>query len=228
MRSVAFEGKDGVDHVFDDAGSGDLAVLGDMADKQQRGSARFGEADKRLRGPANLAHRSRRRFDGVAPHRLNQIDDDKSRRVARAQGRHDVFNEGLRGELHGRVGEPETCGAKPHLRGRLLSRDVNHAPSGARDRGAGLNQKGGLADSRLAADQRRRPRHKAAAGHPVEFCDSGGDPQFGSRCARQVLERKRPAARRRDAPPLPDPKRRRFLDDRIPFAARSHCPASAG
>ena len=84
MRSVALEREDGVDHVLDDAGAGDLAVFGDVPDDEQRRPARLGEADESLRGAANLAHRARRRLDRVAPHGLNRIDDYEFWRVTGA------------------------------------------------------------------------------------------------------------------------------------------------
>jgi hypothetical protein len=41
VAALAFEIKDGIDHVFDHAGAGDLAVLGDMADQDDRHAARL-------------------------------------------------------------------------------------------------------------------------------------------------------------------------------------------
>ena len=43
VPALAFEIEDGVDHVFDDARPGDLAVLGYMTHQNDRGSAAFGE-----------------------------------------------------------------------------------------------------------------------------------------------------------------------------------------
>ena len=154
VRAVALEGEDGVDHMFDDAWARDLAVLGHVPDEQQRGVARLGEADQRLRRPAHLADRSRRRFDRVAPHGLNGIDDHELRRVARAERRHDVLDERLRRELYGRLGKPKPGRAQAHLGGRFLARDVDDAAARARDGRARLDQKRRLADARLAADQR--------------------------------------------------------------------------
>ena len=51
---------DGVDHVLDDAGAGDLAVLGDVADQDHAGAGGLGVADERLRRSAHLRDGSRR------------------------------------------------------------------------------------------------------------------------------------------------------------------------
>ena len=49
VRALALERHDRVDHVLDDARAGDLPVLGDVADQDDRRAARLGEADQRLR-----------------------------------------------------------------------------------------------------------------------------------------------------------------------------------
>ena len=51
VGAVALERHHRVDHVLDDARPGDLPVLGDMADHDDRRAARLGEADQRLRAP---------------------------------------------------------------------------------------------------------------------------------------------------------------------------------
>ena len=84
MRAFALERDHRVDHMLDDARAGDLAVLGDMADQDDRRAARLGEADQRLRRAAHLLDRAGRQFDGVAPHRLDGIDHHQLGRVAGA------------------------------------------------------------------------------------------------------------------------------------------------
>ena len=56
-----------------------------------------------------------------------EIDDDEFRRVARAERRHDVLDERLRRELHGRFGEPKPGRAQTHLGGQFLAGDVDDA-----------------------------------------------------------------------------------------------------
>ena len=52
MAAVAFEIEHGIDHVLDDLGTGDLAVLRHVADEQQRGARHLGVADERLASAA--------------------------------------------------------------------------------------------------------------------------------------------------------------------------------
>ena len=60
MGAFALEGEHGVDHVLDDARPRDLAVLGDMADQDDRRAGAFGEANQHLGRAAHLAHRAGR------------------------------------------------------------------------------------------------------------------------------------------------------------------------
>ena len=80
--ALAFERNHGVDHMFDDAGTGDLAILGDMSDKNHRRTGCLRETDQRLRGAAYLRDRARRRFNKLGPHRLNGINHNKGRPLA--------------------------------------------------------------------------------------------------------------------------------------------------
>ena len=141
--------------MLDHAGASDLPVLGHMANQKQGCIARLGETDQRLRRAAHLADRSRRRFDRIAPHGLNGIDDHEFRRVARAKRRHNVLDEGLRRKLDWRFGEPKAARAQTHLGGRFLAGHIDDPAARPRHRGAGLDQKRRLADAWLAADQGR-------------------------------------------------------------------------
>ena len=75
MAALAFERQDGVDHMFQHAGSGNRPILGNMANEHQRRAAFLGKADQLLGGCADLADRARRAFNQVAVHGLNGIDD---------------------------------------------------------------------------------------------------------------------------------------------------------
>ena len=46
VAAVALEIEHGVDHVLDHLGAGDLPVLGDVADQDQRRALRLGVADR--------------------------------------------------------------------------------------------------------------------------------------------------------------------------------------
>ena len=54
VSAVALKIEDCVDHVFQDAGSGDASVLGNMADQEQRRARVFGVAHEIVRGGAHL------------------------------------------------------------------------------------------------------------------------------------------------------------------------------
>ena len=219
MGAVPFEREDRVDHVLDDAGTGDLAILGDMPDDQERRSARLGEADQRLSRASDLAYRARRGFDRIAPHGLNRIDDHEFRRVSGAQSRNDILDERLGRKLHRGMRKPQPGGAEPHLGCQLLAGDIDDTPARQRRRGARLDQEGGLADARFAADQRRRSGHEAAARDPVQLGDPRDDPRLGLRLARKILEREGPASRAAPRCRAADAESRGFLDDRVPFPA---------
>ena len=119
----------------------------------------------------------------------------------------------------GASASPRRCGAHAHLVGGFLAGDVDDAAAAPRQRRAGLDQQRRLADARLAADQRRRPRHEAAARRAVELVDARQQARLGRMRSGKVLERERPAggafARRAGA----HPQRRRLLDDGVPLAA---------
>ena len=103
LAGVAFEIEHRVDHVLDHARAGDLAVLGDVADQHDRGAARLGVADQRLRRGAHLRDRAGRALGEVGPQRLDGIDDDEVDRRAGLQRREDVLDMRLGGERDRRV-----------------------------------------------------------------------------------------------------------------------------
>ena len=110
VAALALEIEHRVDHVLEHAGAGDGAVLGDVADQQDRDAAPLGELDQRLRRGAHLAHRARRAVDRVEPHGLDRIDHRHLGRVGPLQGRHDVAHRGRGGELHRRVAQAQPLG----------------------------------------------------------------------------------------------------------------------
>src|SRR5262249_9202387 len=77
-------------------------------------------------------------------------------------------------DLGGR--QPEPFGAQPHLRHRLLARNVNRAVAAARKRGRNLDQQRRLADAGVAAEQEHGAAHESAAGDAIELCQSRGEP----------------------------------------------------
>ena len=79
MAAFAFEIEDGIDHVLDDARTGDGAFLGDVANQYQRGAGLLGPAREFLCAGADLADGAGGGFEAVGPHGLDGIDDDEIR-----------------------------------------------------------------------------------------------------------------------------------------------------
>ena len=67
VAGIALEIQHRVDHVLDDARSGDLPILGDMADQYHRGAGFLGEAGECLRRGADLRDRAWRAVHPVGP-----------------------------------------------------------------------------------------------------------------------------------------------------------------
>ncbi len=225
VAALALEIEHRVDHVLDHARTGDLAVLGDVADKDDGRAARLGVADKRLGGGAHLGNGSGRALHDLGPQRLDGIDHHEvNRRSGRKRGE-DVLDLRLGGERYRRITQAEPFGAEPNLADRLFARHVDDASAGIRHRSGDLDQDGRLADAGIAADQDRRARDEAAADDTVELADTGER-------ARQLLgvagERGK-----RDWLAASGAKRgrhggRRFLGKRVPFAARFAAPLPFG
>ena len=113
--------------MFHDARSGDLAVLGDVADEDHGRAGALGEPDQRLRARAHLRHRAGSRLDQVGPHRLDRVDNDETRGRPFAERRYDVLDRGLGRQFDLRPREAEPLGAQSHLRHRFFARNINRA-----------------------------------------------------------------------------------------------------
>ena len=171
--AIALERQHGVDDVLERAGPRERALLRDVPDEQHRDGARLGDADQTVRAVAHLCDGAGRGRELGVRDRLDRIDDDDV-------GLHvvdvpdDVREIGLGHEPQVGLEGTEPLGAEPHLLLRLLGRHVEHAPLRAGDGGHHLEQQRGLADARLATDQRDRPGHEATAEHVVDLGDAGG------------------------------------------------------
>jgi hypothetical protein len=154
-----------------------------------------------------------------AHRRLDGVDHDEVGALALGQGGEDVADVGLAGERQRCGRQAEALGAQPHLRRRLLAREVDGAAAGAGEGGGKLQQQRRLADAGLAADQQRRARHDAAAGDAVELGEPGRDARNLVGGLGQGLELDHAPLRR---PRQAGARRRRhvgLLDQRIPLAA---------
>jgi hypothetical protein len=104
---------------------------------------------------------------------------------------------------------------------RFFTGYVDDAVALCRQCGCSLGEQRRLADAGIAADQKRRSAHEAAAGGAVEFADAGDD-------ARGVLDVAGEAGQHHRAALAgvagvgragADAARRAFLDQRVPLAA---------
>ena len=68
-----------------------------------------------------------------------------------------VFLHGYGADGADLLGLAEPLGPHPDLRGRFLSRDIDHGQTRLRKAGSGLKQQGGFADTGITADQTRSP-----------------------------------------------------------------------
>ena len=172
------------------------------------------EADEFAGRSAHLSNRAGRGLNGLRPHGLDRVDDEKTRRRALRKRRHDILDRGLGGDFDGGIGETEPFGAQPNLRHGFLAGDVDGAVSLLREGGRDLDQQRRFADAGIAAEQQHRAAHKSAAGHAVEFGDAGAEAR---RLVRFTLERfdgEQPALARRARLCAAA-----FLDKRIPGSA---------
>jgi hypothetical protein len=121
--------------MLDDARAGDLAVLGDVADQDDR--RRRWSWRKRISacaGGADLGDGARRASTVVGPHGLDRIDHHQGRARAFGQRRDDVLDIGLGGEITGASASPmrsarsRTC-ARSILRPRHRRRGGRRAPA---------------------------------------------------------------------------------------------------
>ena len=175
MAALAFEIENRVDQMLDGFGACNLSVLGDMADEQQCRAARLRIAHQIEGCGTYLRDGAGRGFERGGPDRLDGVDGDDAGRRLLLQRRQNVFDIGGRAERHFRVRQSHARGAQAHLRHRLFAGDIDGRAALVRVRRERLKNERRFADARIAADEKRRARHQAAAGDAIEFrraCDA--------------------------------------------------------
>ena len=125
--------------------------------------------------------------------------------------------------------KPKSRSAHAHLGRRLLAGEIDDGEADLGKSGRRLQQERRFADAGIAADQHGRARHQAAAEHPVELGDAGGQP----RAPRGSPSASVSKTASRALPPLMAISagragRRLFLDDRVPLAAGGAFAGPAG
>ena len=166
-----------------------------MADQNQGEFPRFRETDQFETARPHLGDGAGGTFDRIQPHGLDGIDHHERRVLRLLQAGGDVAHVDRGGELDGRIRHPKAPSAQTDLIDGFLAGNVEHALAGTGEAGGGLQQQGGFADARVAADQHDRGWDQTAPQHAVEFGYPDRRPgrRFGA--AGQSYEIDRPADR---------------------------------
>ena len=254
VKALALHREHRIDDVLERARTGQAAVLGDMADEQHRDAAALGHLGELQRPLAHLQYAARRgrKFGEIA--RLNGIDEEDLDGTRSALIDRHAFPDGFEHALeiafreHGEMlARTQPRRAQLQLPGRLLARDIQHAPSLLHQARGHLQKERGLADAGIAADQRDRSGNDAAPEHAIEFGDAGFDalgPLRGhiaetahARFESGIAGSARPAARlgrgteSRGSPevllPAPSPARARTGNDTGKTIGRERVPLAA-
>ena len=167
---VALEVQHRVDDVLQHARAGERAFLGDVADQHDGRAARLGGARQLRRAFAHLRHRAGRGGELVGVERLDRVDHAEGRALGLERGE-DLLELDLGQHAHLRAVEAEPARAQRHLGTAFFAGDVEHVHPRADSASTRLQQQGGLADARVAADQHHAAGDDAAAEHAVEFLD---------------------------------------------------------
>ena len=154
-------------------GTGDGAVFGDVAHHHHHGARLLRQPGEKGRSFPHLADAARVTVEAFELHDLYGIQHHQGRRGFTEQ-RRDGFRAGFGGHLERIQRQAQPARAHGKLLEAFLARDIKHTLT-ASELGAHLQQQGALTRARLTAEQHHRPRHQAAAQHPVEFVETGFD-----------------------------------------------------
>ena len=171
--SVALDADDRVDQMLERPRTGELAVLRDVTDDEQRDAGLLGDRAQPFGHVANLRHRAGDARERVVAHRRDRIDHAQCRSSLAHQLLGDVdVRRGRDLELRsarrqddgpaGRLGRPtprrRSSSTGVERRGQLAKRHQRERR---------------FAHARFTEEQRRRARDEAAAEDPVQFADAG-------------------------------------------------------
>ena len=170
---VAFKVQHRVHHVFQHPRARQCAFFGDMADQDHGGATGFGQAGQVGGAFTHLGHRARGAGELVRIHGLNRVNHRHLWRLG-LQGGDDFFQLGFGQHVHLAVVQAQTPRPQSHLRARLFTSDIQGVLAAALQTIQGLQQQGGLANARVAANQHHTALHHAAAQDAVQFILPGG------------------------------------------------------
>ena len=171
VAALAFEVKHGVDHVLEQARSGDGAVFGHVADQKSRQAGFFGKHDDRAGCFPHLGDAAGRRRNRRRENRLHRVDHEQA-----GFDFFDMIENALERSLAqdeqiGRL-DAEPLGAHFDLPRRFFAGHVETREPCLAHGGKRLQQQGRFADAGVAADEDHRAGHEAAAEDAVELADA--------------------------------------------------------
>lgn len=174
VEGVAFEVEDGVYDVFEDAGAGDGAFFGDVADEEEGGAGAFCHFLEAAGAFAYLADAAGGGFEVVGVGGLDGVYDDEDGVYF-----FDVFGHDGEvgfGDEEEVVGvEAEAVGAHFDLADAFFAGDVEGGAVGVGDEGGDFDEEGGFADAGFAADEDEGAGDDAAAEDAGEFFVGEGE-----------------------------------------------------
>ena len=164
--AVALELKHDIDDVFQDLGTGNGAVFGNMADNQHGDVALFGIFEQHGSALADLADAAGRGLDPLGIEGLDRVDHNDPG-GGLGQPRDDVLERGLAEQQTLFILNADPVGAHFDLLGALLAGNVENGHPGQTY--GHLKGQRGFTDTGLAAEQHERSGDKSAAEHAIEF-----------------------------------------------------------
>ncbi len=168
---LALEIQHGIDHMLQHARAGQRALLGDVADQEDRRAALFGEAHQQRRTLAHLGHAAGCRLQLLGEDGLDRVDHHHLG-LFLTRGGDDRLDAGLGHHLQLVLWQVQAPRAHGHLLLRLLAGNVQRRET-LSDIAQGLQQDGRLADAGVAADQHHRTIDQATTEYPVELAGGG-------------------------------------------------------
>ena len=176
MKAFALQVEDGIHDVLQHARAGDIAVLGDVPDEKGGDLRRLGQVHEPERAFAELRNASRAGGNRIQIGRLDGVDDNHPRTQPLDLAEHRLqIRLGQNIQMRGCSLDP--VAAETQLPRRFLAGDVEHRRLGGYPRGK-LQQEGGLANPRVAAQQDKLAGDDAAAEHAVELTETAADTAF--------------------------------------------------
>ncbi len=168
--TVAVEGEHRVDQMLDGARPGQIAVLGHVADQEQRGPGRLGHAGQALDAGAHLGQAAGGLAQLGVRDGLQRVDHDQRGAMPLHGGLDGLDVGSLDGqEVPGH--QADARGPPPNLRQGLLGRGEHDVEPRGGQRREHLEEQRRLADAGGPEEERDRAGHHAAAHDAVQLAD---------------------------------------------------------